>query len=86
MYSAFSLCDFGLNDCDDNALCIDRDGGFDCQCITGYSGNGTHCDGIIITYNNDHAYTYIDTQGCAESHTCPKPVFVYVVGSIMLRE
>lgn len=51
MYSAFSLCDFGLDDCDVNALCIDRDGGFDCTCITGYSGNGTHCDGKIITCN-----------------------------------
>ena len=45
MNAAFSLCDFGLDDCDVNATCIDRDGGFDCQCITGYSGNGTHCDG-----------------------------------------
>ena len=45
MNAAFSLCDFGFDDCDVNATCIDRDGGFDCQCIIGYSGNGTHCDG-----------------------------------------
>ena len=50
MYAAFSVCEFGLNDCDVNATCIDRDGGFDCQCITGYSGNGAHCDGKSITF------------------------------------
>ena len=47
-YAAFNVCEFGLDDCDVNATCIDRDGGFDCQCITGYSGNGTHCDGKYI--------------------------------------
>ena len=43
----FSLCDFGFADCHDNATCIDREGGYDCQCNDGYAGNGTHCDGIF---------------------------------------
>ena len=45
MYAAFSLCEFGLDDCNVHALCIDKDGGFDCQCTAGYTGNGTHCSG-----------------------------------------
>ena len=47
LYAAFSLCDSGFANCDMNATCIDRDGGFDCLCDTGYTGNGTHCDGKI---------------------------------------
>ena len=30
-----------LNDCDGNATCIDTDGGFNCNCNVGYTGNGT---------------------------------------------
>lgn len=42
----------GENNCDDNASCIDTVGSYDCVCKDGYSGNGTHCDGIenIIFY------------------------------------
>ena len=45
----FSLCDFGFDDCHVNATCIDRVGGFDCHCNEGYTGNGTHCDGMLTT-------------------------------------
>ena len=44
-FTDFSLCDFGFADCHVNATCIDREGGYDCQC---YTGNGTHCDGIFF--------------------------------------
>ena len=35
-----NLCEVGPIDCDTNAmsLCLDRDGGYDCECST---GNGT---------------------------------------------
>ena len=42
-----NLCEVGPIDCDTNAMCLDRDGGYDCECSTGYSGNGTHCEGTV---------------------------------------
>ena len=53
MFIDFSLCDFGFADCHDNATCIDREGGYDCQCNNGYTGNGTHCDGKTVKYKSE---------------------------------
>ena len=47
LFTDFSLCDFDFDDCHINATCIDRVGGYDCQCNEGYTGNGTHCDGML---------------------------------------
>ena len=44
------MCEVGPIDCDTNAMCLDRDGGYDCECSTGYSGNGTYCEGIIASF------------------------------------
>ena len=45
-FSGINLCEVGPTDCHTNATCLDRDGGYDCECNDGYNGNGTHCDGI----------------------------------------
>ena len=38
-----NLCEVGPIDCDTNA-----DGGYDCECNTGYSGgNGTYCESFL---------------------------------------
>ena len=37
-------CQLGEDNCDLNASCNDTDGSFYCTCITGYEGNGTHCE------------------------------------------
>ena len=34
------------DDCDNNAICINEYGGFNCLCNPGYSGNGSYCEGI----------------------------------------
>ena len=36
-----------LNNCDSNAECLNLVGSFQCQCKTGYLGNGTSCEGIF---------------------------------------
>ena len=48
--SGINLCDVGSTDCHTNATCLDRDGGYDCECNDGYTGNGTHCEGTV-TFN-----------------------------------
>lgn len=32
--------------CHNNATCKDVPGSYDCQCSEGFTGNGTHCDGM----------------------------------------
>ena len=39
-------CEVGTHDCSKNADCIDLLDGYDCQCRTGFSGNGRTCRGI----------------------------------------
>lgn len=36
-------CETGDHDCDENAACMNRTGGFDCFCNDGYTGNGRQC-------------------------------------------
>ena len=39
-------CEFEeLNECHEKAICNNTFGSYDCICITGYTGNGTHCTG-----------------------------------------
>ena len=33
------------HNCDSNAMCTDTTGSFNCQCVTGYSGDGVQCTG-----------------------------------------
>ena len=40
LYADMDECSYGLNNCTDNADCIDKEGGFDCQCSEGFIGNG----------------------------------------------
>ena len=43
-----NLCEVGPTDCHTNATCLDRDGGYDCECNDGYTGNGTYCEGWLF--------------------------------------
>ena len=41
-------CANGLDNCDENANCINREGGFECVCGIGYTGDGVTCQGIFV--------------------------------------
>ena len=51
-------CVDSANDCHSNATCNNIDGGFECTCKTGYTGNGTLCLGtnMIIQVYSLHRY------------------------------
>jgi len=40
-------CTLGTHNCNMNGNCENTDGGFTCSCKSGYSGNGTNCEGTI---------------------------------------
>ena len=40
-------CDERTHNCHENATCSDVVGGFDCSCNTGFTGNGTFCEGKL---------------------------------------
>ena len=57
--SGINLCVVGPTDCHNNATCLDRDGGYGCECDGGYSGNGTYCEGMLVnhfTSANDESF------------------------------
>ena len=43
--SDINECDEKTHNCIDNAHCENTDGSFHCVCNTGFSGDGTTCDG-----------------------------------------
>ena len=63
------------NSCHSNATCKNSDGSYTCTCMSGYSGNGTHC-----TDNNECNDTpkpcsslvnCTNTAGSYMCHACP---------------
>ena len=45
----FDECSTGLNDCHDDAECTNTDGGYACECKSGFIGNGTDCTATTTT-------------------------------------
>ena len=41
-------CKTGANACHEGAECSNTDGGYECECRDGFTGNGTHCDGMAL--------------------------------------
>ena len=38
------------NDCNSNAMCINTEGSYQCQCSDGYTGDGTQCEGTLVVF------------------------------------
>ena len=45
LFADIDECEMGTYPCDSNAECINIPGGYNCNCKTGYFGNGTECKG-----------------------------------------
>ena len=41
----FDECKFKTHKCHNDATCMNTNGSFNCHCNTGYTGNGTNCQG-----------------------------------------
>ena len=44
-FSDIDECAEEIDNCHDNAACNNNEGSFNCTCNSGYTGNGTYCEG-----------------------------------------
>ena len=44
-------CTAGTANCDADATCTNTDGGYNCTCNSGYSGDGFNCTGSLPTFD-----------------------------------
>ncbi len=60
-----ALARCGVDDnCDPNAVCVNTDTGFVCECLAGYEGNGVDCSKLYSS-TNDNYIGMIKGQTCA---------------------
>ena len=52
-YLDINECESGSPVCDENAVCNNTDGSFECSCVEGYSGSGDigDCTGMCVHYS-----------------------------------
>lgn len=48
-------CNADASSCDDHATCTNSYGSYNCQCISGYTGDGQTCTGEVL--NGLYSYT-----------------------------
>ena len=58
--SDINECSRGSHKCDPNATCTDTEGSYQCQCNSGFTGDGHNCTGIVKDiYTNYYLKTRI---------------------------
>lgn len=45
IFADIDECSLNTDDCDTNANCVNTQGGFQCNCDDGFTGNGVQCTG-----------------------------------------
>lgn len=45
VYTDVDECHLQLHSCNENAICVNIPGGYECRCRVGYTGTGFHCSG-----------------------------------------
>ncbi|XP_065837388.1 protein kinase C-binding protein NELL2a-like [Oscarella lobularis] len=70
-------CETGGHNCSKNALCINNDGSFTCQCRYGYVGNGRVCapNECILRTHNCHRMAKCRDTVAGFTCTCRKRFF-----------
>ena len=48
-YLDINECSTDTNLCHDNASCLNTDGGYDCECLPGFFGDGFNCSSKPLT-------------------------------------
>jgi hypothetical protein len=78
-------CSQSVNNCHQNSNCINIDGSFLCTCGSGYSGNGTVCQGKyneikVYLFQNPSMSVKIDKlcQNIDRCVSCPVPSACYL--------
>ena len=61
-FLGFDACKEGSHNCHMNAECINMYGSFNCSCKTGFSGNGTHCQGKFFFIIGNRCYKGWESQ------------------------
>ena len=60
LFSDMDECINSSNVCDENAACINTIGSYWCDCIFGFTGDGSNCSGIdgVLTSKCNYSFTY----------------------------
>lgn len=68
----------GGHNCNLNAMCVNENGSFACQCLPGFSGNGTDCNGTHsarIMQRLTLLINILDVDECAQAIVCHTHAF-----------
>ena len=49
-------CISGTHNCSDNAICSNLPSSYLCECMRGFTGNGTYCTGLLLVIRNDNFF------------------------------